>query len=280
MTKQVVIVVPIITVTIEGDELTSLQQCLKMLNQHDIYYLCSDELDTSFYESLNNKYDVAFYKTTFRKGCFSSVGAYNRLCFSPKLYRAFSNYEYMLIYQLDAYVFEDRLDYWCNLGYDYIGGPWLCSWSNEVENLDHWEVGNGGFSLRRIGSFINILTDKKVLNKPLKSYKRLCHENQQRLKHKPYLRLWYLFRAVCGYHNTLDYFIKRNGQEDKAYAQCQYKGLLRLPTASEALSFSFDMRPATCYKMAGEHLPMGCHMWYKYDNEKFWYTIIYKTQKH
>lgn len=275
MKQPVVIVVPIISTSVDGDELTSLQQCLRILNHRDIYYLCSEELDTSFYEKLNKEYGVTFHKTTFRKECFSSVGAYNQLCFSPDFYQSFSDYEYMLIYQLDAYIFDDKLDYWCNLEYDYIGAPWLCPWSNEVENLDHWEVGNGGFSLRRTEKFIDILNNKKKLFKPLKGYFRLCYENHQRLKRNPLLRLWYLFRAACGYHNTLNYYINCNSQEDKAYAQCQYNGLLRIPTAYKALEFSFDMRPATCYKMNGEHLPMGCHMWFKYNNEEFWYPIIY-----
>lgn len=275
MKLPVVIVVPIISTTIDGDELTSLLQCLKILNRRDICYLCSKELDTSFYEGLNKEYGITFHKTTFGNDCFSSVVAYNQLCFSPDFYQTLSNYEYMLIYQLDAYIFEDRLDYWCNLGYDYIGGPWLCHWSNDMENLDHWEVGNGGFSLRRVNTFIDILTNKKKRNKPLKGYTQLCLENEHRLKRKIYLRLWYLFRALSGHHNCLKYYIQHQSQEDKAYAQCQYNGLLRIPTAREALFFSFDMRPATCYKMAGEHLPMGCHMWYKYDNDKFWYPIIY-----
>lgn len=274
MKPTVAIVVPIISPTIIGDELTSLQQCLEVLRERDIYYLCSDTLDTSFYESLNTEYNVPFRKKTFEAKCFDGVKAYNQLCFSPELYKAFEEYEYMLIYQLDAYIFEDKLYYWCSQGYDYVGGPWLCPWSNEVENLDHWEVGNGGFSLRRVDAFIEFLTKKTALEKPLKGYGRFCFENRYRMKRKPYLRLWFLFRAISGYHNTLSYYIRHQSQEDKAYAQCQYNGLLRIPTARKALEFSFDMRPQTCYKLTGNTLPMGCHMWYKYDNERFWYPII------
>ena len=279
MKTEVAIVIPIISSSISGDELTSLKQCLNVLKNRDIYYICSDTLNTSFYEKMNDKYKVPFHKRNFRKDCFENVKAYNNLCFSPDLYQAFTQYSYILIYQLDAFIFEDKLDYWCSQGYDYVGGPWLCQWSNEVENLDHWEVGNGGFCLRKVSTFIDILTDTKKLNKPLKGYTRLCLENRQRLKRKPYLRLWLLFRAISGHHNTLNYYIQKQGQEDKAYAQCQYNGLLRIPTAYEALKFSFDMRPQKCYKLMGSSLPLGCHMWYKYDNEKFWYPIIYDKTK-
>ena len=33
----------------------------------------------------------------------------------------------MLIYQLDCYLFEDKIDEWCNKGYDYIGALALFS---------------------------------------------------------------------------------------------------------------------------------------------------------
>ena len=115
----------------------------------------------------------------------------------------------------------------------------------------------------------------RLLRKPLKSTGRLAKENRKRLNSNPLLIVWMAFRALTGYHNTLNYLISRNCQEDKAFAQCKYNRLMRIPTAKEALGFSFDMRPATCYKMNGNRLPMGCHMWFKYDNETFWYPQIY-----
>lgn len=30
-----------------------------------------------------------------------------------------------MIYQLDAWVFNDELSSWCSLGYDYIGAPFF-----------------------------------------------------------------------------------------------------------------------------------------------------------
>ncbi len=279
MKHQVAIVIPIVTPTIDGDELTSFQQCLRVLGKRDLFFICGEELDTTFYEGITRQQPIPFNKKCFEKDCFSSVSAYNRLCFDPRLYQAFADYEYILIYQLDAYIFEDHLDDWCQRGYDYVGGPWLCHWSNEVNNIDHWEVGNGGFSLRRVSAFKKILTHRNLLLRPLKGYGRLCMENRVRIKRNPVLRLWYLFRAMTGYHNTLQYYISRNGQEDKTYSQCQYNDLFRVPSAHEALAFSFDMRPATCFTLNGKRLPMGCHMWYKYDNEIFWYPIIYKNKE-
>ena len=277
MSKRVVIVIPIIAHTVKGDELQSLRQCLKVLGKRDICYLCSHELDTTFYEQACTEAGVKFRKRTFGSEWFKGVEGYNRLCFSSMRYEAVAEYSYMLIYQLDAYVCEDRLDEWCGRGYDYVGGPWLCHWSSEVENIDHWETGNGGFSLRNVNTFLRVLTSPLLLRKPLKGIGRLAKENRKRLEGNPLLWVWLAMRTLTGYHNTLHYYIRQNGQEDKAFAQCQYNGLMRIPKAKEALGFSFDMRPATCYKLNGNHLPMGCHMWYKYDNETFWYPQIYRN---
>lgn len=42
---------------------------------------------------------------------------------SAEFYDRFAAYEYVLIYQLDAFVFADRLAEFCQMGYDYIGAP-------------------------------------------------------------------------------------------------------------------------------------------------------------
>ena len=38
-----------------------------------------------------------------------------------KFYRAFADYEYILIYQLDCLVFASSLEEWCGKGWDYVG---------------------------------------------------------------------------------------------------------------------------------------------------------------
>lgn len=56
---------------------------------------------------------------------FRDIAGYNRLMMSKEFYSRFISNEYILIYQLDAYLFEDKLDEWFNKGYDYVGAPWL-----------------------------------------------------------------------------------------------------------------------------------------------------------
>ena len=90
---------------------------------------------------------------------FGSTAATNRLMLSREFYGTFSHYSYILIYQLDALVLSDQLVQWCETGLDYVGAPWLkCEvtpWVNEPA------VGNGGFSLRKVPSFLEVLSSNK-----------------------------------------------------------------------------------------------------------------------
>ena len=64
-------------------------------------------------------------------------------------------------------VFKDDLAYWVSSGYDFIGAPWATTWvysfpqmgSALDEIIFHINVGNGGFSLRKIAAFIDVLAE-------------------------------------------------------------------------------------------------------------------------
>lgn len=51
---------------------------------------------------------------------FTSTKAYGSLMVNKEFYRLFIDFDYILIYQLDSFVFSDRLDSFCLLGYDYV----------------------------------------------------------------------------------------------------------------------------------------------------------------
>jgi hypothetical protein len=78
----------------------------------------------------------------------------------------------MLIYQPDAFVFRDELDYGCSKGYDYIGAPWFIGLDSPKTPFKFLGVGNGGFSLRKISSHYNISASYsfKIIFKILKNF--------------------------------------------------------------------------------------------------------------
>ena len=74
---------------------------------------------------------------------FISKESYSRLLVSKSFYEAFSEYEYILIYQPDCLVFSDQLLEWCKKGNDYIGAPWYktetmkrANWAN----FTNWDI--------------------------------------------------------------------------------------------------------------------------------------------
>lgn len=115
----------------------------KFKNFH-VWIICPESLNQKDYKDKGFK----FFKC-FNDRYFNSVENYNDLMLNSIFYESFKYYEYMLIVQLDSYVFENQLDFFCDLGYDYIGGLHLTPWTG-----DELINGNGGFCLRKIKSFI------------------------------------------------------------------------------------------------------------------------------
>lgn len=146
------VVIPVYKQNLVFFEQASLIQCVRVLGQkYDIYLVAPYNLDLSSYTSLCPGY--RFKVKRLAKEFFEGLGGYNQLCKRWEFYNCFTDYDYMLIYQLDCWVFSDNLDYFISLGYDWIGAPWLVIEKNAVKSI---ECGNGGFSLRKIDKMIEI----------------------------------------------------------------------------------------------------------------------------
>lgn len=98
-------------------------------------------------------------------GHLGSFENYNRMALSPSFYESMGNFEYMLIVQLDAWVFRDELRYWIQRGYDSVGAPlFLPRGRNNLSIFREMfpSGGNGGLSLRRIAKHKQVLTGGKT----------------------------------------------------------------------------------------------------------------------
>lgn len=254
----ITIVVPIYKPAMSDLEKVSFNQLIKVLDKHRIAVIKPESLDLSNLSASHPNLVMEPFADEYFKG----IPGYNKLMMSEEFYRRFEDSEYMLIYQLDAYVFRDELEMWCRKGYDYIGAPWLlkpmykfplfrltsfikkkyCDWTGKPNGQITWfKVGNGGLSLRRIDSHI---------------------------------------RAVTALRETVNHFltVKRHHtfNEDVFFSvEVNKHGLgFKYPDWQEALMFSFDKYPKLCYKYTGKKLPFGCHSWYKRKMKKFWFPII------
>lgn len=244
------IIVPIYKCELSLLELKSLRQLYSTLSNYPIVIVKPESLvvDNILAEFPRLEY------LSFNDSYFKGIGEYNRLMLSPEFYKAFLATDYILIYQLDAYVFRDELSEWCGMGYDYIGAPWL---KKPVYNLPvvrkymetshhrklnrgepskqslYDKIGNGGFSLRKVESHYN---------------------------------------AAIKYSEKVDYFLsqKRSHFYNEDVFWATEVPEFNYPEVSEAISFSFDKYPSLCYKLNGRRLPFGCHGWYKWKMRGFW----------
>lgn len=251
---KVAVVIPSYKTKMSELEYMSYMQCHKILGRYDIFIAGPEGLDISEYRK---KGSVIHYKLNPK--FFVDTLSYSKLMLSPGFYEGLSGYEYILIYQLDCFVFRDELEKWCNYGFDYVAPPWvgqdLVQWVLRKKRnyppdlkLLHritrfkllGEVGNGGFSLRK--------TDTMIRN--LNFYS---------------LRTRY-------YNGNEDVFI--------AHFLGSFNPFFRIPDTNTALRFGFDANPDTAYQMNGDQLPFGCHGWWRtdkgtYDNNRnFWLKHI------
>lgn len=157
MHHEVGVVIPYYTNELKIAERISLEQCVRILGHYPIIFVVPDNMSEEDYPTVS---DAIFEKVP--REWLRDVKAYNQMMMNEEFYQFFEEYTYILVYQLDAFVFSDRLSEMCQYGYDYIGAPWLSSYFYYI-NADKciWRVGNGGFSLRKVKSVIALLKREK-----------------------------------------------------------------------------------------------------------------------
>lgn len=144
MKAKAAVVIPYFHTDLTMTERISLDRCRKVLGKYPIIFLVPITM-------VFDRETICERFIRVPDEWMSSVDSYNQMMLSKEFYELFSEYEYILIYQLDAYVFSDKLEEFCNYGFDYIGAPWLegkFDITHEENGLIY--VGNGGFSLRRV----------------------------------------------------------------------------------------------------------------------------------
>jgi hypothetical protein len=199
---------------------------------------------------------------------FGSPQAHGRLLLSEQFYRAFLDYEYILIYHLDALVFADRLKEWCEAGYDYIGAPWLLS--PDTPHITEEKVGNGGFSLRRVRSFLRVLDSRRYFVEPDEYWRRYAARTPPLLRWvntpRKYLKRLTLFNDI---HWHVRWAIRGDVHEDRFWAEYahHYDPEFTIAPVPVALRFAFEAEPRRSFERLGGQLPFGAHRWQRFDRK-------------
>lgn len=258
MLKKVAVLIPFYKAQLSDYESIALQQCKKVLSNHQIIAIKPHNF------TLPAQAKIA-HEESFNENYFTSIHGYNNLMLSSEFYERFLDYEYILIYQLDCFVFKDELNYWCSQSWDYIGSPWikktynknvfqlaflilknyfssdieLKAGSNNQKSLIN-KVGNGGFSLRRV-----------------KLFHQLCLSRKADID-------YYLEQKTHLYNEDVFWSIEVNRATIK----------LKIPPLDIALRFSFEVPAIKSELLTEENMPFGCHDWDHY--HKYWKPIFKK----
>ena len=275
--RLVAIVTPVPRFPLSAEADISMRHLRQYLGGFDRYIIGPKSLPKEFSDFTLRPFPTRYFRSRF---------GYNHLLMTEQFYRAFSDYEYILIYQLDCLVFESNLEEWCRKGWDYVGAPWLKNSDDPSQGF--LGVGNGGLSLRRVPSASAVLTSKQLLKNPNAGERITGRRSKllyERLDSAPQLKRMIdaakTFFHRYGYHNNVRWlvrqFAKSKFHEDFFWAFEAPKIMtnFRIPAPEEALDFSFERAPRYCFKVNSGRLPFGCHAWSKYDRE-FWKPFLLK----
>lgn len=246
--NSVAVIVPAYKAVPDADEQKCFERICRIFHDYPIVLCNPQDLDTSYYRKV---YPPLRF-LSMNKDYFLSTAAYNRLMLSSEFYAAFlKQYDYILICQLDVWVFRNNLPQWIDKNYDYIGAPWHNRALHLIQyftvkqgiktvfralkgrNFNH-AVGNGGFSLRKVQAFFEI-----------------CKTNQT--------SIW---KANEDYFWS---FLAKHPDGTK----------LRVPTDTEAAAFCIET-DARHYMKDRTLPPMAVHAYKKYDFS-YWKSFISQT---
>jgi len=257
---KVAVVIPIYRNNLSNLEFIALQQCQKVLGAYPTIIAKPHHLKLS--QQINDTINAA--AESFDDSYFKDIAGYNRLMLAEEFYGRFLDYEYILIYQLDAFVFKDELTLWADKGYDYIGAPWIrmkdhTNWFKSLKSKPQYffyrlfnimedghphrrqfygRVGNGGFSLRKVKKLHDLcISEKAKINR-------------------------YIDRDEHEFNEDAFWSIEVN----------RYKKRMNIPGYKTGLKFSIEIEPGCSMEINQQQLPFGCHAWDKYAN--FWRPVF------
>lgn len=228
--KQLAVIVPIYKKQLNENETISVKLCADKMKQYDIFFIMPEHLDATGYQQFQG-----FKVKRFPDKYFKGTDTYNKLMLNPKFYKAFLEYEYMLIAQTDTLILgiPEEFEAFLDGNSDYIGAPWekeqnffFYTTKRFLYQYLHWgqavlaRVGNGGFSLRKIDKTVELLKEK---------------------------RFWRLF-----WRGNEDFFFACYGEHN----QCGF----RLASIQSAEKFALETNMKSELK-SGNRRPFAVHKW-------------------
>lgn len=255
--SEVAVVIPFYRQHLTADEQRSLNAWREHLSHYDTYIASPPGLHPP---------DPKMHAKYFLSKDFRSVRSYSELLLSPRFYEAFRDYEYILIYQLDALVFHDDLPHWVKTNLSYIGAPWgnsvIGQWTSPTREL---KGGNGGLSLRCVSECLAVL-------------EQVQREAQFNLPFRFLQWSWFSLNFLWGQLKKKWMLVPATQypfNEDGfwSFEAPKYRKSFHAASEAESRAFAFETNPAAHFQKTKQKLPFGVHAWQKYD-PVFWRQFI------
>lgn len=272
LNKKIVIAIPIYKTRINLMEATSLRQLIKITNgKYSIRLIAPKDLDVSCYMNIiPETFDVTTEE--FPKEFFIGIEGYNKLWVNQILYERINAWKYVLIYHLDAFLFSDDLEAWCEEGYDSIGAP-IYEFNGTNNPVKYLGTGNGGFCMRNIASCLKVLNQNKIVY-TLKDIKGdfLKYNFKGRISRC----LYYIDMISTMGSRSSSNRNRIRVNEDYFWSVLVPASYLwfKVPERLTAAKFSLEYNHENLYRENDNIMPFGCHGWYKPMLAEFWVPIF------
>jgi hypothetical protein len=230
------ILVPIYQSKLSPLDEFSLKYSLRVLSGRHVCFIAPKSLDYTYYQLEFPSEEIHLFDDHY----FSSISAYNKLMLHRGFYETYAASDFIMIMQTDAIILHDRLGFWEETAYDYIGAPWPQGMTRSI-NVDKFSreglaktvrsvVGNGGLSLRRTRRCLELLDE---------------------------------------FPQAIQLYLNNEFNEDGFFSTLgQLSNNFIIPNELTAATFSLELAPDYYYNITGQE-PMGVHAWWKY-NPEFW----------
>ncbi|WP_458381619.1 DUF5672 family protein [Rhizobium ruizarguesonis] len=265
-TRRAAVLIPTHLEQLDDELAATLLHNATQLKGHALEVVLPETCSPSWYEAFFQQHGIDGTVRLVQASYFGSPAAVNRMGTDPAFYRMYSEFDYILICHLDAWVYRDRLSYWMDQGYDFIGAPLFLPEDDKVHFLRRMAPfgSNGGLSLRRVSSCIRVLETFE----PGRSPWRLAQAIWFLARNRRWGFITILFRLLrelsCDWHGTCQ---KYNIYEDVFFTiiapLCGNR--IAVPSSRTAMKFACEVNyPLFQKEILDLEPPLGIHGYDKY----------------
>lgn len=259
------VVVPVHKAAPSVTEAASLAACRQQLTDHPVYLVYPETISPQAYLDIHPSLKLQPVPAAW----LASVHAYNQMKMDVTFYQLFASYEFLMTYELDAWIFSAAIEEHNGFTYDFIGAPIFEGFMEAGPDAGFLPQLNSGFSIRRVPSCLKALDQ-------LRRYRSRWKLQRFFLEKFRFLRRWVspvLYQVIFD-DQLKGYFTGWYFHEDMIWTHIVpvLFPFFKVAPPDIAARFSFEVNAPVLLERQHGVLPLGCHAWAKFP--AFWQQYI------